>query len=35
MTIGRETFDESATVVDLILYERALIHGSTPFSMAS
>ena len=35
VSVGREPFDESAAVVNLIFYQCALIHGSTPFSIAS
>ena len=35
VTVGGEPLHEPAAIVDLISYQRALIHGNIPFSMAS
>ena len=35
VAVGGEPFDESAAIIKLVGYQRALIHGSTPFSIAS
>ena len=35
IAISRKSLDETTAIVDLIIYQRALIHGSTPFSIAS
>ena len=35
IAVGGKPLDEPATVIDLVFYQRALIHGNTPLSMAS
>jgi hypothetical protein len=34
IAIGGESLDKPSSVVNLILYQRALIHGNTSFSIA-